>query len=127
MINTIFLDDIFKEVFTSYNESRLFESNYSNKKSKANYTLNKTDDSLSFMIEAMGLFKEDIEMTINENYLIVKSVNNKNKLASVIDSKVHIGNNTIKEKITASLDNGILSIIIPIKQKNELYKISFSN
>ena len=87
----------------------------------------KEKDRFVFESEAMGLLKEDIEMSIKNKYLVVKSKKSckKTKMFSEIDCSVYVGDNIDKEKVSAELEKGVLVIVLPFIESKKDFEISF--
>lgn len=103
------------------------KSSYNLKMNFSNYNLKKEKDNIVFKSEAMGLQKSDIEMSIKNRHLIVKSKkNDKDSFTSNIDCNVFVGDDVSLPDATATLDQGILTIVIPTKINDKVTSINFS-
>ena len=100
---------------------------YNFKTSTSKYDVKKEKDAIIFRAEAMGLKKIDINMSVKNKHLIVKSNNeNKDLFASRIDCSVYVGDDISLPDVTAELDFGVLTITLPIKESKLDTTINFS-
>tara|TARA_B000000557_G_C20779613_1_gene445871 strand:+ start:1096 stop:1494 length:399 start_codon:yes stop_codon:yes gene_type:complete len=100
---------------------------YSLKASTSKYDVKKEKDSIVFRAEAMGLKKSDIEMSVKNKHLVVKSkTEGKDLFASRIDCSVYVGDDVSLPDSTAELDFGVLTITLPIKENKLDTTINFS-
>ena len=100
---------------------------YNFKSSISKYDVKKEKDTIIFRSEAMGLKKTDIEMTVKNKHLIVKSKSeNKELFASRIDCSVYIGDDVSLPDANAALEDGLLTITLPISESKRDTTINFS-
>lgn len=113
------------EVFNSIDD--FTSNNFYSGITYSNYTkLEKTEVGYELEILAPGLNLSDFSVTVNvsdlENILEIIS-NVKNKWVSKIQKRIKLPSDANEHEITASIKNGILSINIPKKEKNDSDKI----
>jgi len=95
-------------------------------KSGSSYQLKSEKDKVVFTAEAMGLSKEDIEMSIKEKHLTVTSKNtDKSPFVSRLNYTVYIGDNIDREKVNANLERGVLTIDMPLQESKKDFTIKF--
>jgi HSP20 family molecular chaperone IbpA len=82
------------------------------------YRFTKTDESYTLEIPAIGLSKSDITVKVIESKLCVESKSS-NYWRTAFDLKFALPSNSDIENTTASVTNGLLTIIIPINKKLE--------
>ena len=76
------------------------------------------DEDITIYVEATGIRKDEISIKLEDNLLTVKRVGNypddyKGYRASDIDYSLRIGKGYNGDNLTASLENGVLVIVIP--------------
>ena len=97
--------------------------NFDNSKS---YTLKKEKDDLVFKAKAVGLKEKDITMSLEDKYLNIKSNKENNEtLVNNIGYSVYVGNDILKDKTSASLKDGLLTVKMPMIEEKKSYKINF--
>lgn len=93
----------------------------------SSYRLVNEKDKAVYTAAAMGLGKEDIDMSFKNKHLIVKSkkdMSNANLLSS-LNHNIYVGDDVDKDSIKASLEKGILTIEIPFKENKQDFSIKF--
>jgi len=95
--------------------------------SNVSYSLKNEKDKVVFISEAMGLKHSDIEMSFKNKHLNVssKNKNSKSQFVSVLNHHLYISENIDKENVKASLENGILTIDMPIEKSKKDFEIKF--
>lgn len=86
--------------------------------------IEETDKEFNFLIEVPGFNKEDIKISINDSHLVVEATHTskkeeeeKNYIRKEINKQTmsrsfHVGNVAVND-LKASLDDGILKIVVP--------------
>lgn len=89
--------------------------------------LKKEKDKVVFKSPAIGLQKDEIEMSFDNKHLFVTGKPSKinDPLTKVIDHKVFIDDEIDSNNIYASLEAGILTIEMPLKKKKDRVRIFF--
>jgi len=87
----------------------------------------KEKDVVVFRVPAIGLQKDNIKMSFDNKHLTVtgKPSKSNDPLVKSIDHKVFIGDAIDSNSIKASLDSGILTIEMPLKEKKDTVSITF--
>ena len=95
--------------------------------SNVGYSLKNEKDRVVFISEAMGLKHNDITMSFKNKHLSVlsKNSNDKSPFVSVLNHNLYIGDNIDKEKVKASLENGVLTIDMPLEKNKKDFDIKF--
>jgi HSP20 family molecular chaperone IbpA len=98
-----------------------------NKTCSSKNFIKKEKDKVVFRAPATGLQKEEIKMSFDNKHLLVVGKPSKinDPIARPIDHKVFIGDAIDSNSIKASLDSGILTIVIPFKEKKDTVSITF--
>jgi HSP20 family molecular chaperone IbpA len=128
MIQTITIEELINELPHFFKEETLMTSpNLKNRPNTLNYDITSGKDKIIFKTTAVGLCKNEITMSISRKHLKVKSkdTNPSSKFKTTLAHNIYIGENIDKEKVTASLENGILTIDMPIKESKKDFLISF--
>ena len=108
------LNSFFRDI-TGSNYYRNYDNLFSN-----NCNLEKEEERYVYSTVATGLSEEDLDISIDNNFLIVKSNNdNKSNLISNINQKIKLQTSVDSENITASLERGILTLYVPFKARKE--------
>lgn len=86
----------------------------------SNCNLEKEEDRYVYSTVATGLSEEDLDISIDNNFLIVKSKSDqKRNLVTNINQKIKLQSPVDSENVTANLDKGILTLYIPFKERKE--------
>ena len=108
------LNSFFRDL-TGSNYHRNYDNLFSN-----NCNLEKEEERYVYSTVATGLNKEDLDISIDNNFLVVKSNNEKkSNLTSSINQKIKLQTSVDSENITANLDRGILTLYVPFKASKE--------
>ena len=108
------------------NQSHIINPVYNTTSSKSKYYLKREKDSLVFRTAAVGIKEEDVSMSIDNKHLVIKSKTKKdNFFNTTIDYNVYVGDDIKREKTTASLQDGILTVKMPVVDTKKSYEISF--
>ena len=95
-------------------------------KFSSNYRLKNEKDKVVFMAEAMGLVKEDIEMSIKDKHLTVTSKSSdKSPFVSRLSHTLYVGDNIDRDKVSANLERGVLTINMPLQESKKDFTIKF--
>jgi HSP20 family molecular chaperone IbpA len=129
------MNHVFDVIFndTLYNKLMLEQSTQKDMTCQSNkrrfdYELVKKENKYVFTSLAAGLKQEDIKMSVSNKYLIISSTpdsSKENYFKTSLNHKVFIGEIINKEKIKASLEMGILKIILPLSEDKKDFKINF--
>ena len=108
------LNSFFKDL-TGSNYYRSYDNLFSN-----NCNLKKEEERYVYSTVATGLNEEDLDISIDNNFLVVKSnSDSNNNLFSNINQRIKLQTSVDSENITANLDRGILTLYVPFKSRNE--------
>ena len=95
-------------------------------KISSSYRLNNEKDRVVFIAEAMGLVKDDIEMSIKDKHLTVTSKSdNKSHFVSSLNHTIYVGDDIDKDRVTAQLERGVLTISMPLQENKKDFEIKF--
>ena len=95
-------------------------------KFSSSYRLKNEKDKVVFMAEAMGLVKEDIEMSIKDKHLTVTSKSSdKSPFVSRLSHTLYVGDNIDRDKVSANLERGVLTINMPLQESKKDFTIKF--
>lgn len=83
---------------------------------KPSYSIKKEDNELILSISVPSLEKDDLDINVEDDILIVKS-EKENDFINPFE-KIYSISKIDKDKITSSLENGILKIKLPYKDKH---------
>jgi len=91
------------------------------------YSLSNEKNRVVYTAPALGLTRQDITMSIKNRHLRVKSKDVKltYNFQNAIDHNLYVGEKINREKIEASLENGILTIVMPLKESEKEFTITF--
>ena len=116
--NSRLIDTLLNDLFYTgvYGFPLKSESTFSN---SAN--LDKLDEKYVYKTIATGLSKEDIQIDLEDNVLLVKSVKKENECSFITDlnHKVKLKEKVDTSNITAKLDKGVLEINLPFDISNK--------
>ena len=119
-----FLNTLMQELsFSTYNQPK-----YESISCKRNYyKIFEKDNNIVFKCLAPGISKENIDISFNNKSLIVKSDNKifDNDFKSVLNEKINLVKSIDSDKSYASLNQGILTVTMPVSNKDVAKKISF--
>ena len=94
--------------------------------SKAKYYLKREKDSLVFRAAALGLKKNDISMSIENKHLTVKSKADKDSFFNTnVNYNIYVGDDILRENTSASLEDGILTVTMPVSENKKVHQITF--
>jgi len=116
--------------------NKLFEDFFETPKTRAATTKHKqvvvdvTDDILRIGLAVPGQTKESLEITIDENFIRVKSIEKEsedkiwNAIALPVDESLNIGTNWDLSATLAVVKDGILNISLPKLEEKKPKKVS---
>lgn len=112
--------DPFKDIFDSFFEGSVYNTNYGiNSYKSTNVSNNEKDYTVEVAVP--GLTKEDLKISLEDNTLTIsyeKEKNNKNySFVSSFSKSYTLPEDSDDENISAKVENGILKIIIPKTKK----------
>jgi HSP20 family molecular chaperone IbpA len=108
------LNSFFRDL-TESNCYRNYDQLFSN-----NCNLVKEEERYVYSTIATGLSEEDLEINVDNNFLVVKSKGErKSNLVTCINQKVKLQTSVDHENITANLDKGILTLYVHFKAQKE--------
>ena len=82
-------------------------------------SLSKEEKSYVFKAEAIGLNNDDISIEIKNSTLEIKNISEKSgKWISRLNERIKLGSKVNTDLITAKLKNGLLEVVIPIKEEH---------
>lgn len=112
--NKQYVNDIFESFENLFNSK---PQNYSNKKD----AVEKSEKEFTLTIALPGFKKEEIQISTENNILKVYAKRNKkiDWLQEEFSNSYQLEDNIDTQKITAKLEDGILSIIFPFKEKTK--------
>ena len=119
-MSSIYLgNEIFNSFFGELAKSNYYK-NYDNLFSN-NCNLEKEEERYVYNTVATGLSEEDLDISIDNNFLIIKTKSDeeKCKLASSINQRIKLQTSVDSENITANLSKGILTLYVPFKTRKE--------
>lgn len=96
-------------------EEKLNNTSFSNN----SYFVNSENDITAIEVAVPGYLKEDLNISFEENYLVISHKRNENetsKWKKDLEKSFYLSDSLDKEKIKAKLENGILQITIPKKE-----------
>ena len=103
--------DVFLEDFVGRGER-----NYGSTQPRAN--IDETDKGYSITVEMPGLSRNDIEVSLENDYLTVSGARENGKIKTIYTRSWSLGENVTQEGITARYDAGLLLIEVPtVKSK----------
>ena len=105
--NTTF--DIFLEDFVGRGER-----NYGSTQPRAN--IDETDKGYSITVEMPGLSRNDIEVSLENDYLTVSGTRENGKTKTHYTRSWSLGENVTQEGISARYDAGILYVEVPVQK-----------
>lgn len=82
---------------------------------RANWHVITTDSGWNIEVELPGLTKEDLNIEIDSNTLTIEELDEENKFSAL---KFKIPKDSIKDDISAKMENGILNVSIPKEEIN---------
>ena len=88
-----------------------------------NTSYKEKDNQFQIEIDAPGFSKKDLGVTVEEDFLNIKGKVDVGGRKRDIDKKYKLPENVDKTKMSACLKNGILSIVIPKKEKRKKLSI----
>lgn len=86
-----------------------------NRVRSANWHVITTDSGWNIEVELPGLTKEDLNIEIDSNTLKIEELDEENKFSAL---KFKIPKDSIKDDISAKMENGILNVSIPKEEIN---------
>jgi len=111
-------DDLFNEIF---NTPRLTLNN-GYEYSPINYAhakVNQNDDNYTVKLPLAGFSKDHVDISVVDNILTITAENKENEFGNKIVKSWSLPRNSVDQtKIDASLENGVLTVVVP-KVKNE--------
>jgi|11BtaG_2_1085332.scaffolds.fasta_scaffold00695_2 HSP20 family molecular chaperone IbpA len=95
--------------------------------SSSSYSIKNEKDKVVFAAEAMGLSQNEIQMTFKDKHLSVtsKSKESNSQFVSNLNHKIYVGENIEKKEVKASLEKGVLTIILPLQKSKSGFDINF--
>ena len=94
--------------------------------SKTKYYLKKEKDNLVFRAAALGLKEDDIIMSIENKHLTVKSKADKSNFFNTdVNYNIYVGEDILRENTSASLEDGILTVTMPVVENKKSHQITF--
>jgi len=94
---------------------------YYEERAGASDVVTETENQYVASIDLPGVSKEDINLDIDDGYLVVSAIRKSNKAKKTRYVKLY--KNVDPQAITASLSDGVLSVQLPKKEKEKI-KIS---
>mgnify|MGYP006426991293 CR=1 FL=1 len=120
-----FLNTLMQELsFSTYNTKPKYEStNYQ----RSSFKIFEEDNNIIFKCLAPGMSKENIDITFDKKSLIVKSDNKRfdKDFKSVLNEKINLLKSIDSDNSYATLNEGILTVTMPVCGKDVSKKISF--
>lgn len=108
----LILNDILNNPVFSHCDS-LYESTCSD--------IEKQDDKYVFRSKAIGLENNDINIDIKDSILEIKTNDEKKgKWITSINKKIKVGSKIDVNGISANLKNGVLEVIMPLKEEHSI-------
>lgn len=91
------------------------------------YSLREEKNHIVFDCLAPSVLKENISILIKDNYLLVKTIGETKNLPyfTPLNLKLKLTKDVIIDSSFADLENGVLTIKMPIKEEHKERKISF--
>ena len=90
------------------------------------YYLKREKESLVFRAAALGLKKDDISMSIENKHLTVKSNNKSDNFFNTnVNYNIYVGEDILRENTSAFLEDGILTITMPVSENKKSHHITF--
>lgn len=86
-----------------------------NRVRSANWHVITTDSGWNIEVELPGLTKEDLNIEVDSNTLTIEELDEENKFSAL---KFKIPKDSIKDNISAKMENGILNVSIPKEEIN---------
>ena len=86
-----------------------------NRVRSANWHVITTDSGWNIEVELPGLTKEDLNIEIDSDMLKIEELDEENKFSAL---KFKIPKDSIKDNISAKMENGILNVSIPKEEIN---------
>ena len=104
--------DVFLEDFVGRGER-----NYGSTQPRAN--IDETDKGYSIAVEMPGLSRNDIEVSLENDYLTVSGTRENGKTKTIYTRSWSLGENVTQEGITARYDAGLLYIEVPMTKSKK--------
>ena len=104
--------DVFLEDFVGRGER-----NYGSTQPRAN--IDETDKGYSIAVEMPGLSRNDIEVSLENDYLTVSGTRENGKTKTIYTRSWSLGENVTQEAITARYDAGLLYIEVPMTKSKK--------
>ena len=104
--------DVFLEDFAGRGER-----NYGSTQPRAN--IDETDKGYSIAVEMPGLSRNDIEVSLENDYLTVSGTRENGKTKTIYTRSWSLGENVTQEGITARYDAGLLYIEVPMTKSKK--------
>jgi HSP20 family protein len=109
--------DVFLEDFVGRGER-----NYGSTQPRAN--IDETDKGYSITVEMPGLSRNDIEVSLENDYLTVSGTRENGKTKTIYTRSWTLGDNVTQEGISARYDAGLLYIEVPMtKSKKRIISV----
>lgn len=91
------------------------------------YKIFEEEDKIIFKCLAPGIDKDNLDISFDKDFLVIKSLYKieKDDFKIKLDKKIYLDKTVDASKSFASLEQGILTITMPLNQKNNKQKISF--
>lgn len=126
-MNIWLLEEAFNDILPFKGETFMSKHRPSLGQTHTSYRLVNEKDKAVYTAAALGLDKEDIDMSFKNKHLIVKSKKDKtnSSLLSTLNHSLYVGDDVDKDSIKASLERGILTIEIPFKENKQDFSIKF--
>ena len=93
------------------------ERNYGSTQPRAN--IDETDKGYSIAVEMPGLSRNDIEVSLENDYLTVSGTRENGKTKTIYTRSWSLGENVTQEGITARYDAGLLYIEVPMTKSKK--------
>lgn len=120
-----FLNALMQELsFSTYNVKPKHKSvDYQ----RSSYKIFEEDNNIIFKCLAPGMSKENIDISFDKKSLIIKSDNKRfdKDFKSVLNEKINLLKSIDSDNSYASLNEGILTVTMPVSNKDVAKKISF--
>ena len=91
------------------------------------YKIFEKEDEIIFKCLAPGINKDNLDISFDNDFLVIKSLYEieKDDFKIKLDKRIYLDKTIDSSKSFANLEQGILTIIMPLNKKNTKQKISF--